>query len=325
MVVVILDEAGVPVRQTEDWDADIAYGEDENDFEITRISGPALRAGMRWQVDGTPYAGVVDTVCPSVDEDGKSCVGYKGRTVQGVLAAKVVEPPAGQSHRTAAGDINECIAEMVELCGLGGYLTASSRPSGLSVSGYQYRRYVNAYDGLRMLCAEAGARLSITCSGSGVEISAVPADTYGDVPSELAAFDAERTYRPVNHMVGLGEGEGTARLVSHWYADASGALSQKQTLFGIDEVASTVNLSSESDDLSEKTREKLADEQGQGTFEVTVPDGTALDVGDVVTASDAGVGLDVRAEVTKVVVKVSMGMASVSYETGTPQWPDEEG
>lgn len=324
MVIVVLDETGVPVRQTDDWDGSLAYGEDENDFEITRIAGDPLRRGMRWQVDGTPYAGIVDTVCPSVDDDGATSVSYKGRTVQGVLAAKVVEPPAGSAHRTATGDLNECIAELVELCGLSGYLSVPSAPCGIEVSGYQYRRYINAWDGLRMLCQSAGARPRVACSDGGVSLGAVAADTYGDMPSELVSFSAERTYRPTNHMVGLGEGEGTARLVSHWYADESGNLSQTQTLFGLDEVAETTNLSSESDELSAKTRDALSERQGQGTFEADVPEEASLDVGDVVAASDSVTGLSLAAEVTKVTVEVSMGVATVSYETGTPQWPDEE-
>ena len=324
MVIVICDEAGVPFRQTDDWDGSLAYGEDENDFEITRLSGPALRAGMRWQVDGTPYAGVVDTVCPAVDEDGATTVSYKGRTAQGVLAGKVVEPPAGSAHRTASGDLNECVAALVGLVDLSGYLSVPSEPCGIEVSGFSYRRYVNAWDGLRMLCDSVGARPRLTCGDDGLVLDAVASDTYGDMPSELVSFAAERTYRPCNHMVGLGEGEGTARLVSHWYADANGALSQKQTLFGVEEVAETTDLSSESDELSAKTRERLAERQGQGTFEADVPEEAGLDVGDVITATDAVTGLSLVAEVTKVTVEVEMGVATVSYETGTPQWPDEE-
>lgn len=321
--IVIFDAAGRALRQTDDFDADIAYGEDENRFQLSYVAGAPLEAGMRWQVDGTPYAGVVDTVCVSAADDGTTSLSYEGRTAQGVLAGKVVEPPAGSAHRTATGDLNACIAELVGLVGLSGYLSVPSEPCGIEVDGYQYRRYCDAYTGLRMLCDSAGARLRFRASGSGVELDAVARDTYGDVPSELVAFDAKREYRPVNHMVGLGGGEGTAREVVHWYADASGALSQTQALFGADEVASTYSAPS-SDDLSADTREKLAEEQGQGTFAVDLPEGAALDVGDVVTASDAATGLSVKAQVVKVTCKASKGALTVSYDVGEPEWPEEE-
>ena len=174
-----------------------------------------------------------------------------------------------------------------------------------------------------MALASVGARLAVTFVDGAPVLSAVAAASYGDVPSERVGFDAERTYRPTNHLIGLGAGEGTSREVVHWYADASGAVSQTQTLFGLDEVEDTYDYSG-SEDLSADTRARLAEMQGQGAFDVDLPDGARLDVGDVVTASDAATGLSVEAQVTKVVVSVTRGRATVSYETGTPQWPEEE-
>ena len=321
--VVVMDASGRALRQTDDWSADVAYGADEQRFAITRLAGPPLSAHMRWQVDGTALAGVVDDVCPSVAEDGSSSVSYEGRTVQGVLAGKVLVPPSGSTHLTATGDLNECLRSVVESCGLSGYLTVPSMASGFEVSGYRYRRFVDAYTGLRMLCASVGARLRFLATGDGIELSAVAATAYGELPSERVAFDARRTYRPCNHMVGLGEGEGTAREVVHWYADEAGALSQTQTLFGLDEIAQIYDYSG-SDDLSVDTRERLAELQGQGTFDAYLPEEAGLDVGDVVTAYDADTGVSVEAQVTKVICKVSLGEASTDYETGEPQWPEEE-
>lgn len=321
--VVIMDAAGKALRQTDDWSVDVAYGADEQRFTISRLAGAPLSEHMRWQVDGTALAGVVDKVCPSVAEDGSSSVTYKGRTVQGVLAGKVLMPPSGSAHLTATGDLNECIRSAVESCGLDGYLTVPSTASGFEVSGYQYRRFCDAYTGLRMLCASVGARLRFRATGDGIELSAVSATTYGDLPSERVAFDAERDYRPCNHMVGLGKGEGTAREVVHWYADASGNLSQTQTLTGLDEVAQTYDYSG-SDDLSADTKAKLAELQGQGTFDAALPEDAGLDVGDTVTARDAITGVSVEAQVTKVICKVSLGEAVTSYETGEPQWPEDE-
>lgn len=321
--VVIMDASGRALRQTDDWSADIAYGADEQRFTISHLAGPPLSAHMRWQVDGTALAGIVDKVCPSVAEDGSSSVSYKGRTVQGVLAGKVLMPPSGSTHLTATGDLNECIRDVVESCGLLGYLTVPSTSSGFTASGYQYRRYINAYDGLRMLCASVGARLRFRATGSGIELSAVSATTYGDLSSDRVAFDAERDYRPCNHMVGLGSGEGTARDVVHWYADESGALSQTQTLTGLAEVAQTYDYSG-SEDLSADTKAKLAELQGQGTFDASLPEDSGLDVGDRVTAYDSTTGIGVEAQVTKVICKVSLGEAVTSYETGTPEWPDDE-
>ena len=321
--IVVLDAGGKALRQTDDWSADVAYGADENRFTISHLAGPPLSAHMRWQVDGTALAGIVDTVCPDVAEDGSASVSYKGRTVQGVLAGKVVMPPGGSAHLTATGDLHECIADLVESVGLSGYISVPAAASGFEVDGFQYRRFCDAYTGLRMLCASVGARPRFRATGDGIELSAVGAATYGDLPSERVAFSAERTYRPCNHMIGLGSGEGTARQVVHWYADADGALSQTQTLTGPDEVAQTYDHSGSSD-LSADTKAKLAELQGQGTFDAALPDDAGLDVGDTVTAYDSTTGIGVEAQVTKVICKVSLGEAVTSYETGTPQWPEDQ-
>lgn len=321
--IVVMDASGRALRQTDDWSADVAYGADEDRFTISHLAGPPLSAHMRWQVDGTALAGIIDTVCPSVAEDGSSSVSYKGRTVQGVLAGKVIMPPSGQSHLTATGDLNECIRDVVGAVGLDGYLTVPATPSGFEVDGFQYRRFCDAYTGLRMLCASVGARLRFRATGNGIELSAVSATTYGDLPSERVAFSAERTYRPCNHMVGLGSGEGTARQVVHWYADASGNLSKTQTLNGVAEVAQTYDHSGSSD-LSADTRSKLAELQGQGTFDAALPEDAGLDVGDIVTAYDSTTGIGVEAQVTKLICKVSLGEAVTSYETGEPQWPEDQ-
>ncbi len=325
MDLVILSADGTALRQTDDFSLDLAYGDDENDFELSALSGTALSRGMRWCVDGTPYGGIVDTVGVSSTSDGVTALSYKGRDVHGIMVAKVIEPDAGQAYLTVSGEANTVIGQMLARLSVDGWLRASAEDSGIQVGSYRFNRYVDLWTGLRMMLASVSARLSVSFVDGSPVLSAVSADTYGDVPSELVDFTAERTYRPVNHLIGLGTGELAARQVVHWYADERGSVSQTQTLFGLDEVAEAYDLSSESDDLSGKTRAKLEDYQGQGTFEVDLPEGAGLDVGDRVAASDAVTGLSVTAEVVKVVVKVSAGEPNINYETGTPQWPEEEG
>lgn len=321
MDLVIAGADGSPLFQTDDFSLDLAYGADQNDFELSGLSR-RLSRGWRWWVDGTPWGGVVDTVRVEASGDGVSALSYRGRSVQGVMADKVVEPPAGQSHLVVSGEANAVIGQLLSRCDVP-WLRASGADSGIVLASHRVHRYVSLYDALRMALASVGARLAVSFVDGAPVLSAVAADTYGDVPSELVSFAAERTYRPCNHLVGLGSGEGAARQVVHWYADASGAVSQTQTLFGLDEVEQTYDYSG-SEDLSADTRAKLDEMQGQGTFDVDLPDDALLDVGDVVTASDAETGLSVRAEVTKVVVSVQRGRATVSYETGTPKWPEEE-
>lgn len=324
MDIVIADAAGKALRQTDDYTLDLAYGDDENDFQLSDLTGPALANGMRWWIDGTAYGGIVDDIGIDSEDDAVTARSYKGRSVQGVMAKKIIRPDAGQSHLVVTGEANTLIDQLLTRCSVNDWLTASTADSGIQVSSYQFYRYIDLWAGLRMMLASAGARPDITFIDGRPVISAVSSTLYGDIPSERVSFSAERTYRPTNHLIGLGTGEGAARQVADWYANAQGVVSQTQTLFGLDEVVETYDLSNENEDLSGKTKNKLQEYQGQGTFEVDLPDGTGLDVGDRVTASDADTGLSVTADVVKVVVKVKSGTPSISYETGTPQWPEEE-
>lgn len=320
MDLVAADPSGTPMWQTDDFTLDLAYGDDQNDFELSDLRG-RMAMGWRWWVDGTPYGGIVDTVRVNATGDGTSALSYKGRSVQGILASRIVRPPSGQSHLVVGGEANAVIAAIV---GDVPWLSVSSEDSGIAVPSHNVRRYADAYTAVRMALERAHARLSVRFVDGAPVLSAVSATEYGDVPSERVSFAAERTYRPCNHMVGLGSGEGAARLVVDWYADEDGNISQAQSLFGLDEVAQTYDASNEDEELSDKTRDALAELQGQGEADIDLPEDSGLDVGDMVTASDAITGIDMRAYVTKVVVSASKGKTTVSYETGTPQWPEEE-
>lgn len=323
MQLVICDAGGTPLRSTSDYSLDLQYGDGDCDFELD-AGGLRLEAGWRIACDGTPFGGVVDTLCPSHLESGDS-VRYRGRTVQGVLARKVVMPPAGSTHLVLSGDANEVIAGVVGRAGLAGYLSAPSSPSGIRVPSYRFHRFVDAYTGLRMAMASVGARLRFCHSDDGWVVSAVPADSYGQVESERVYFSLEAATRPVNHLVGLGKQEMAERAVSHWYADASGAVSQTQTLFGVDEVAMAYELTSEeADTLPAKTRLKLLEYQEASEADITLPPGAELDVGDSVALSSAPCNVTATAQVVGVVLKASGGVAKVDYRFGIPAYPDDD-
>ena len=322
MDIVISGTDGRAVRQTGDFTLDLAYGSDEDRFTLSDVAGPALGHGWRWWADGMPYGGIVDTIGISSASDGVTALSYSGRDVHGIMAGKVVRPDSGQSHLVVSGEANALLGQLLSRCSVP-WLSASGEGSGVEIQGFRFNRYIDLWTGIRMMLAASGARLDVRFVDGAPVLSAVEADTYGDIPSELVDFTAERKYRPVNHLIGLGSGEGAAREVVDWYADASGAVSQTQTLTGLDEVAEVYDYNG-SDDLSADTRAKLEEYQGQGTFDVSLPDWADVDVGDYVTASDAVTGYSVRAQVVKVVLKVSAGTPTISYETGTPQWPEEE-
>lgn len=298
---------------------DLAFGEDENDFELT-VHDPdvSLEAGAFVYVDGTEYGGIIDSTGSSLD-DGVATVTYEGRSWHGLLASRIIQPSSGQDYWTVSGDATSCIQKVIDRIGLDGVMTTSpARSSGLTVSSYKFDRYTDAYTGIRKMLESCGGKLHMAYDSGMLLLSALPITTYGGVDSDLIDFDYDRDWHPVNHLICLGTGEGKDRIVVHLYADKDGAVSEKQSLTGLDEVQAVYDYNNaDRNELLEKGKEKLEALQAQGGVDVRIHDGLDLDIGDIVASHDRLTGIDVTAQVTKKIVKLTHGVLTVSYECGT--------
>ncbi|PJM72329.1 hypothetical protein CS006_10350 [Bifidobacterium primatium] len=314
---IITDAGHVDRMAVDDYTLDCAWGADENDFELTIDRN--IPSGAYTYLDGSECGGVVDALRDRLDGDG-STLTYSGRTWHGMLAGKILAPDIGQDYLTVQGPASTVIGQLLNRIGLAGTFTASQPPSGPdpTVGTYQFDRYTDAYTGMRKMCAASGLKLRLAYRSGSVNIWAEPVEHYGDtIDSDLVDFDATRTWRHVNHLIGLGKGDLKDRVVSHWYADAKGNVSQRQTFTGVDEIAQVYDYNNaEADELAKSTREKLEEMQSEGDVSVTIrnPDSISLDVGDTVAARDNITGITVNATITKKIVKIAKGSVSVDYE-----------
>nr|DAJ99478.1 MAG TPA: collagen triple helix repeat protein [Caudoviricetes sp.] len=317
MVDLILTRDGTAYASVQAASLDLAFGEDENDYELVLPDDVAglVAAHDVWMIDGTEYGGVVDSIQSDV-ADGANVITFSGRSLQGILSHKILQPDKGQDYLQVSGTVTQVLTQIISRCGLGSLFTAAD--NDLQVSG-RFDRYTDAYTGLRKLLASHSCALVFLCMDDTVVLNATPLDdTDGTLDSGSMDFTAKREYRRTNHLIGLGEGELKDRAVSHWYADENGNVSQKQTLTGLDEVADTYEYTNaEASELSEKTKEELESRQeGTGTIDVTMRDGTDHNVGDLLSAVDDVTGVSVRATITKKIVKITDGVLSVDYEVG---------
>lgn len=317
MVDLILTRDGTAYASVQAASLDLAFGEDENDYELLLPDDVAglVAAHDVWMIDGTEYGGVVDSIQSDV-ADGANVITFSGRSLQGILSHKILQPDKGQDYLKVSGTVTQVLTQIISRCGLGELFTAAD--NDLAVSG-QFDRYTDAYTGLRKLLASYSCALVFRCMDDTVVLDATPLDdTNGTLDSGSMDFTAKREYRRTNHLIGLGEGELKDRAISHWYADENGNVSQKQTLTGLDEVADTYEYTNaEASELSEKTKEELESRQeGTGTIDVTMRDGTDHNVGDLLSAVDDVTGVSVRAAVTKKIVRITDGVLSVDYEVG---------
>lgn len=314
---IVTDASHVDQASLEDFTLDAAWGADENDFELT--VDRLIDAGSYVYFDGGECGGVVDSLKDSL-KDGRSTLTYGGRTWHGMLANKILEPDRGKDYLTVSGTASTVIGSLISRVGLDGVFDAVDSPTAgaQTIKSYRFDRYTDCYTGLRKMCEANGLKLRLAYTSGQVNIWAEPVAHYGDsIDSDLIDFDATRTWRKPNHLIGLGKGDLAARVVVHWYADAKGNVSQTQSLKGVDEITQVYDYSNaETAELNTKTKEKLQDLQSEGDVKVTVRDdaNVVFDVGDTVTARDNLTGITVNATISKKITKTKNGSTSIDYE-----------
>ena len=316
MVLVVYDSKLGNVRELQDFELDLAFGSDENSFELTCAADAAPSEGQFAFIDGGEYGGVVDEASYDAGRDAAGAVTCKGRTWHGILAGKRLLPNSGSGYLSVSGKANAVLASLISRMGLSAVFSAASDDASVS---HTFDRFTDGYSGLKALAKANGRKLAMRRKGSKVELSLPPVVDYANkVDSDLLDFTLTSVHRCVNHLVCAGTGELENRAVVHFYADAKGNVSHKQTLFGVDEIAALYDYSNADEaKLEEDGRKKLAEYQTTGSVEVDAHDDIDVDVGDVISARDNAHGRTVAATVAKKVVKVSRGVATYSYEVGS--------
>lgn len=304
-----------------DYEFDLAFGEDENDFECS-VQGIShcCGAGFFLYMEGTEYGGVIDGI---QSNSGTGEVIYTGRTWHGIMNSKVLQPDAGNDYLVCNGEANAVIGTLLNRMGLTDLFTASSVSSGLTIKGYKMNRYVTGYDGIAKMLESVGGKLLIEVQHGGtVLLSAVPSVDYTqseEFDSDSVAFDLKKNFNSVNHLVCLGSGELADRTVVHLYVDGAGNISQKQTFTGLKEYADVYDYpNAESvDELIESGKDKLMELWGQDNLSIDFdPDSDFYDVGDIVGAYDNVTKIAVSARIIKKIVAIKNGQITISYKVG---------
>ena len=301
-----------------DFTLDMVIGHDRQDFKASFDPIEGVGGGSLLYIDGTEYGGVVDDVTTDTETGIAS---YHGRTWDGILAAKRIMPPSGSAYRTVSGEANSVLASLVTLLDIGSVFAASTAASGITISSYQFDRFVDAYEGIYKMLQSAGAKLVMHRENGVTVMEAKAAATISDeADSDLLDFMLTKTNRTVNHLVCAGEGELQDRVVIDLYADASGNVSQVQSLFGIDEITDFYDYNNaDAVELLAEGTKKLQEYQTKGAVEITHIGSGEWDVGDTLVARDNKSGTTVSAPIVGKTVKVDSSTnweLSTSYEVG---------
>lgn len=324
MELVYTDTSFVPQGVIKNFTLDLAYGEDENDFELkmttkdARAIGGAetLPYGSLIYVAGTEWGGVIDK--KGVDNTGDvSMMTFYGRSWHGILENSILKPNSGADYLTVSGDANTVLQTLINRQGLGSIFSAGAK-CGTEVS-YQFPRYCDAYSGIRKMLASQNLRLAISKPfKSQCVLSAVPIKDWSQFDNNYYAFSMTHMENQVNHLVCLGQGELAARTVIDLYADAKGNISKTQTFKGLQEKAQVYDYSNAEDatELESSGREKFADLLESDEIDFNLTDNAGFAIGDKINAVSTEVNTSASATVGKIIVSVTeTGIPSIQYST----------
>lgn len=320
MDLIHMNAARKDVGVMEDYTFDLAFGEDENDFECQIVLGNhCCEAGDYLYFENTEYGGIVDSIAVETDND---VVTYLGRTWHGIMDSKVIEPDAGQDYFVVNGEANGALGNLIVRLGLGGLFKASEEDSGINIERYKMNRYITGYQGIRKMLKAFAAKLQIRFKKDIVELSAVPLVDYSQdeqFDTDQIDFSVRKNSHPMNHVVCLGKGDLAEREVIHIYTDSDGNVSCQQSLMGISEVAGVYdNANAESgEELEKRGRELLMKAWNSDKIEFRFSSNAeTFDIGDIVGAREYVTGIEVREEITKKIVTIKNNTTSISYKAG---------
>lgn len=303
-----------------DYDVDMAFGQDENNFECTiAASSHCCGSGYFLYIEGTEFGGIIDGI-ESISE-AKEVI-YSGRTWHGILNSKVIEPDSGEAYLTVSGEANAVLGDLLSRLSLTDLFEASTEDSGLTISGYKMNRYIKGYDGILKMLKKVGGKLLFTVKEGKVILSAAPIHDYTqdeEFDSDLVDFNAKKRFRTVNHLICLGSGELESRTVIHLYADAEGNISKTQTQFGLDEYTEVYDYSSveSAEELESSGTDALKAlwEPAELSLDFDADTGV-YDIGDIVGAYDNVTQISVSAVISKKIVTIQDGQVTISYKVG---------
>lgn len=302
-------------------EADDAINDFEVEFKRQDWTGE-ISEGCRLFLPGTEYGGIVKEISTST---AAGTITVKGYTWRGMMAKKIIEPPAGADYATATGEINSIIKEKIE-AEFPGLFYGVDENTGVTVSGYQFDRYCSLHTGIVKMLKSVGYKLLIRYLQGGalengyVEVKAVPIVDYSEEyefsNDNNINFTSDENNRGVNHLICLGKGELKERLVLHLYVDKNNEVGKTQYYTGSDEITEVYDSNgSEMSDLEKNGRDKLDERKNRTEYNMTLEDLEGeIDIGDIVGGRDYLTGMVMQKPIGRKIWTIAEGKEKIEYK-----------
>lgn len=298
---------------------------DTNDF-VVELRADAwnpeyIDYGYLFYVPGTEYGGIIEDRATSTKLNTVTWYGY---TWRGLLGLKIIQPPDGSDHLVVSGEANRIIRQIIGNR-FDSLFVADDENSGISVKSYKFDRYTTVLAGLEKMLLAQNARLKICYEqGEGIEpgavhLSAVPITDWSSnleySQDGYMQFSTRDYRRGVNHLICVGSGEGTERLVVHLYVQSDGSIGNKKYYYGLDEKEALYEFNSvnEADKLMEYGMSRLRELMNYKQFNADV-ENIEVDIGDIVGGRDHITGMEAKLPITGKIIRVRDGTVNIEHK-----------
>lgn len=299
---------------------DLAFGSDENDFELTLdVNDHCCQASCLLYIEGTEYGGIIDRI-GVVTADNK--LTYRGRTWHGILGSKIIQPDVGKSHLVVLGEANAVMRTLIDRLGLSDLFATSDIDSGLVIDNYQFDRYTDGYSGFKKMLASASGKLNFEFHNGKVILSALPVVDYSkdeQFDNDQVELDIEKTYNRVNHLICLGKGELVDRQVIHLFVDPKGKIRDTRSFGGLQEIVDVYDYpNAESlDELRKDGIKRLRELASEDKVDLNfASEENTYGIGDIIGAKELITGLYATAKITKKIVTINQDGVNIEYKVG---------
>ena len=294
---------------------------EENDWEVQLLADDLSRYGIALghylYFPGTEWGGSVEKI-EHISKSG--VIKISGVNWRGMLARRVILPPAGTSHLDLREtEMNAAIGMLVS--GFGGLFEARVESSGL-LCGRKFR-YQTVLEGILDMLDGQGLRLEVTLDGDSGKVL-LCARTVTDHSDEIEfSGDYDLSYTSTlgeaqyNHVIALGGGEQEERTVKHLYLLPDGSVTEDAGAPGVAtglqerQLAYNYPNSEDEDELVSGAKKRLLEYAAQNTIDFQFDSADVdLPLGDKVGLRDRITGMaDVKTISRKLLTISSDGMA----------------
>lgn len=325
-MVILTSPTGNELKSLQHTKFDVDLNE-TRDFELrmpANLYTKDIQEKGRLFIPQTEYGGLIGGVETQTATDE---IIIKGRSWRGILSKKVIKPPEGSAYKIVSGELNKILKALIDEHGLSGLFTVPQTDTKTTVISFQFDRYTTLLEGIEKLLKSVEHRIDVKymqqerglpgfVNLQAVKIADLSERIELSQDSRLDFTFAE-VKNGVNHLICLGQGELTDRVVVDLYMSKDGTVGTTQHYFGIDEVTEVYeDTSAENiETLIERGTQRLTELTAKQTFTMNLANlSVEADIRDIIGGRDYITGMSMAKPIVNKIYTEENGVVKIEYK-----------